>query len=540
MVDRIEADVLVAGGGMGGVMAAERARLTGARVVLLTAIPGASIRMAGFATALGEGPDDRPEHLFNDIYLGGGFVNNPRLLAAVVERIPQETRFFEGLGIPFVRQSDAPGALLARRQASGVSRPRAVYSTEMVGDQILKVLLERLRSADSPPVSVLENAFLVDLDVAGGEVRGGTVHLRSDRRWVHVAAPAVVLATGGCGRLYRKTTNFRGSTGMGYAMALEAGADLVDMEFVSFEPTVSIAPERAFGMELPTMAFSDGARLLNGQGESFISTKPPASKDVMSRAIMREVSEGRGSPAGGVFFDMREMDPDAATSYQQIRRILRVLDVPPGEADIEVAPTQHYLMGGIRTDEHAATGVPGLFAVGEAAGGTHGAHRLATCGGTEVIAMGAIAGEAAARHALEHPARADGASLGEAPELLEPATDDAHTAVVDAIRDALEQGCGVLRNRGDLERTTTTLGSLGETLRRAGRLKTFAGRAALVATAIATTAARREESRGDHFRTDFPQRDDRRWLGNHVCSLEPDGELSVAFHRIGECPDLPD
>ena len=355
---------------------------------------------------------------------------------------------------------------------------------------------------------------------------------------MHVAAPAVVLATGGCGRLYRKTTNFRGSTGMGYAMALEAGADLVDMEFVSFEPTVSIAPERAFGMELPTMAFSDGARLLNGKGESFVSTKPPASKDVMSRAIVREVTEGRGSPAGGAFFDMREMDPDAATSYWQIRRLLRMLEVSPADAAVEVSPAQHYLMGGIRTDEHAATRVPGLFAVGEAAGGTHGAHRLATCGGTEVISMGAIAGEAAAQYSREHRrSEAGGDSPAEAPGLLEPESDDADTLTFDAIRDALEQGCGVLRNGADLERTTSTLRSIHESLSRAGRLKTFVGRGALVATAIATTAARREESRGDHFRTDFPHRDDRRWLGNHVCALGSDGELSVAFHRIGECPD---
>src|SRR3990172_1994814 len=225
MLEQIHTDVLIAGGGMGGFMAAERARLSGARVVLLTGVPGASIRMAGFATALDEGPDDLPEHLFNDMFIGGGFVNNPRMLAAVVGRIGAETRFFEELGVPFVRQSDAADAPLARRQASGVSRPRAAYSTEMVGDQILKLLLERFVAADDPPVVIVENAFLVDIDTADGVARGG---------------------------------------------------------------------------------------LLNSQGESFISTQPPASKDIMSRAIMREVAEGRGTPAGGVYFDMSLMEPAAA------------------------------------------------------------------------------------------------------------------------------------------------------------------------------------------------------------------------------------
>ena len=532
MLEQIHTDVLIAGGGMGGFMAAERARLSGARVVLLTGVPGASIRMAGFATALDEGPDDLPEHLFNDMFIGGGFVNNPRMLAAVVGRIGAETRFFEELGVPFVRQSDAADAPLARRQASGVSRPRAAYSTEMVGDQILKLLLERFVAADDPPVVIVENAFLVDIDTADGVARGGLVYIPSDRHWIHVVSGAVVLATGGCGRLYRKTTNFRGSTGMGYAMALEAGVELVDMEFVSFEPSVAVAPERAANMELPTMAFSDGARLLNSQGESFISTQPPASKDVMSRAIMREVAEGRGTPAGGVYFDMSLMEPDAATSYQQIRRILRVLDTSPAEARIEVGPTQHYMMGGIRTDENAATRVPGLFAVGEVAGGTHGAHRLATCGGTEVIAMGAIAGEGAAVHALEHPSRRPAASFAEAPNLLESEIDPRDAERLETIRGALERGCGVLRNRDDLEGSVAALENTRRDVENDAKTASFVGRASIVATVIATCALRREESRGDHFRTDFPSRDDQRWLGNQLCVIRPDGKLGVWYEGL--------
>ena len=533
MVEQIQADVLVAGGGMGGFMAAERARMAGARVALLTALPGASIRMAGFATALGANVEDQPQNLFNDMYIGGGFVNNPRLLSAIVDRIGRETRFLEELGIPFHRQGEAEDAPLARRQAAGVTRPRAVYTMDMVGDQACKLLLERFQSGGSPHVLVLGNGFLLDLDVRDGGVCGGLAYVRSEERWVHVVAPAVVVATGGAGRLYRRTTNFLGSTGMGYAMALEAGAALVDMEFVSFEPTVAVAPERVAEMELPTMAFADGAALLNAQGEPVISTMPPASKDLMSRAIVREVSEGRGTPGGGVYFDMRNMEPEVATSYLQIRRILRALGLPPGEARVEVAPAQHYLVGGIRTDEDATTRVPGLFAVGEVAGGAHGAHRLATCGGTEVIAMGAIAGEAAARHAQGRNINPGTSIPQEMPDLLEGHVDEADTARLAMIRDAMEAGCGVLRDHGQLEQTLSTLGSIREELERVDRMKSFLGRSVLVASAIAMSALMRKESRGDHFRTDFPHRDDLRWFGNLVTTLESDGALDASFERIG-------
>jgi succinate dehydrogenase/fumarate reductase flavoprotein subunit len=404
----------------------------------------------------------------------------------------------------------------------------------MVGEDAGRRLTERLRAAGAPPVWLLDRTFLLDLDCRDGEIRGALAYVRPEKRWVHLQAPAVVLATGGAGRLYGKTTNFAGSTGMGYALALEAGAPLVDMEFVSFEPTVAVGPPSIAEMEVPTMAFSEGARLLNGRGDPFMTTMPPPSKDVMSRAMLREIIEGRGTPYGGVYYDLREMAPETAMSYTQIRRVLKALNVPPGAARIEVAPTQHYVMGGVRTDESAATDVPGLFAVGEVAGGAHGAHRLATCGGTEVIAMGAIAGECAARYAAGKSTKAEGAGLAQAHDLLEDAMDAADAARLGQIRSALEEGCGALRDRERLERAAAVLGRIREDLQRRGRMKTFAGRAVLVGSAVALSALRRTESRGDHFRTDFPYRDDCRWLGNLDVTLRPDAAgLDLSFRQAG-------
>ena len=396
-MEEIRTDVLVAGGGMAGLMAATRAHLAGARVVLLTGTAGASVRMAGFSTALGDAPEDRPDALFNDMFIAGGFLNQPALLAAIVERIGPETRFFEQLGVPFHRIQGK----LARRQAAGVSWPRAVFTLDMVGVDAGRLLIRRLESSPTPEARILRGGFLLDLDVEDGAVCGGLVHLHPTGEWVHVRAPAVVLASGGAGQLFQKTTNFPGTQGIGYALALEAGAGLVDMEFVSYEPTVAVAPAAVAGMELPTMAFSEGARLLNGRGEEFLRTAPPPSKDVMSRAMLREVHEGRGTPSGAIYYDLRAMALEAAQGYAQIRRVLKTLDLPSRSAQVEVMPTQHFLMGGIATDDGAAAEIPGFYAAGEVAGGAHGAHRLATCGGTEVIVMGAIAGESAARYARD-------------------------------------------------------------------------------------------------------------------------------------------
>lgn len=530
MLEEIQTDVLVAGGGMAGLMAATRAYLAGARVVLLTGAVGASVRMAGFSTALFDAPEDRPEALFNDMFIAGGFLNNPALLAAIVDRIGPETRFFEALGVPFHRKDGK----LARRQAAGVSWPRAVFTLDMVGVDAGKLLIQRLRAAEEPAVRILNGGFLLDLDMQDGVVAGGLVHLHPEEKWVHVQAPAVVLATGGAGQLFQKTTNFPGTQGIGYALALEAGAPLVDMEFVSYEPTVAVAPEKIAGMELPTMAFSEGVRLLDGRGEEFLRTAPPPSKDVMSRAMLREVREGRGTQHGAIYYDLRDMSPEAALGYSQIRQVLKALDVPSRVAQIEVMPTQHFLMGGVATDEFGAAEVPGLYAAGEVAGGAHGAHRLATCGGTEVIAMGAIAGESAAQYVCGRKRFAGERRAVPRSELLQAAMNATEQARVARIRGALERGCGALRDEGGLRASLSELNTLRDELKSEGPLRTFVGRAVLVALSIASSALARTESRGDHFRTDYPRRHDRRWLGNIRASLGEQGtDVTLSYQRAG-------
>jgi len=524
-MEEIQADVLIAGGGMAGLTAAWRTRCAGARVVLLTGTAGASVQMAGFSTALGEAPDDLPTDLFDDMFLAGGFLNHPALLAAIVARIGPETRALEGLGVPFERENGR----LARRQAAGVSRPRAVFTRDMVGAAAGKLLLSALRSAQ-PPIRVLPEAFLLGIEMCDGAVSGGLVHVRKSEDWLRVAAPAVILATGGAGQLFRSTTNFRGIQGVGYALALEAGASLVDMEFVCYEPTVALAPPAIAGMELPTMAFSQGARLRNGRGEEFLTTSPPLRKDVMTRAMLREVAEGRGTSHGGILYDLRGMRPETAQSYSQIRRVLAALRLSSDAAQIEVMPMQHFLVGGVAVDECGAADVAGLYAAGEVAGGAHGAHRLATCGGTEAIALGAIAGTRAAEYA-RGARRVRGESARACAELLAP-RDARGQARLARIQTALEDGCGPLRNLAALAASRSALERLRDELKGEAVDPTFLGRATLVALSIATAAAARTESRGDHFRTDHPQRDDCRWLGN-LWSRLSGSDLQLSYHRAG-------
>ena len=340
-----------------------------------------------------------------------------------------------------------------------------------------------------------------------------------------------VLASGGAGWLFERTTNFPGTEGTGYALALEAGAELVDMEFVSFEPTVAVAPAAVAGMELPTMAFSEGVRLLNARREEFICTLPPPSKDIMSRAILREVREGRGTETGAVYYDLSEMAPEDAVSYSQIRRALKALNLGSRSAQIEVRPTQHYLMGGIATDAGGGTAVASLYAAGEVAGGA-----------TAPIVWRRVEARTPLRSVRSPASRPRNtptagafswrALRAAAPELLLATMEDRRIwPAWPASGSRLSVGCGAVREGAGLQAAVAQLEATHAEIWADGRLCSWIGRAVVVALAIARSAAARQESRGDHFRIDHPHRDDRRWLGN--LRLRADADAAVRATYLG-------
>ncbi len=528
-MERITADVLIAGGGIAGLMAAARARACGATVALLGGTAGGSARVSSFSTALNSPNGDERDDFFQDITAAGASLNHTGLVAEMVDRIGSETLFLDEIGVPLHRN----GGALARRQAAGSSRPWAVFTMGMVGADICHALLRLLDNDRGPTVHQLPGAFLLDLQFQGRTLLGGVAYSPRHQEWAQVDAPAVVLATGGAGRVFGNTTNPAGAMGIGHALSLEAGAELVDMEFVSFEPFIVAAPTRLRGRDLPTTVLHEGAILRNGLGQQFIDTTQSPAKDVICRAMVREVMEGRGTPAGAVYFDLRGMAPGVISRYVQIKEVMRALEISAADAQFEVMPAQHSVVGGILTDAATSTALPGLFAVGEASGGVHGAHRLATCGATEAIALGAAAGENAARHALSAP-RDRVPEAQPDPALLPGRLTPADRQRLERVRVALDRGCGILRDDGTLEATLSELGKIRDELRQEGRMKSFVGRAALVALAIAKPAAARLESRGDHFRIDAPQKDDLRWLGNHSVGYDVEtGDLSVLFERVG-------
>jgi aspartate oxidase len=520
MPEQASTDVLVAGGGASGLMAAYRARQSGARVMLLTGSGGASSRISSLNCALGYGDNDTPADLARDMLRAGGDVNNRGLLAALTHQIGAEIRHLTTLGVPFVRSDDGR---LARRQATGSSWTRAVYTEQMVGADVCRRVLAEIEGHGAGGVSVVKGGVLADLDVADGQITGALAYDRRRRSHLRVSAGAVVLATGGAGHLFGATTNPRGSQASGYALALEAGAELVDMEFVSFEPFVLSAPPEARGQNLPTTVLRSGARLLNGAEAEFLDTVSAPTKDVICRAMLREIRAGRGTESGSIYFDLRAVAPAVIQQYPHLIKALKARPGRLGPGVLEIFPAQHYMDGGVRIDATLATSVPGLYAVGEVSGGAHGANRLAGAGGLEAVAGGAIAGEAAAEHARGRPRgrRDQWRPAREWP--IQP-----EAAALARIHQALDSGCGILRSGTELEKSVAAIQDSLVPARHTGR-GAPTRRSALVALAVARSALAREDSRGDHFRTDWPGRDDRKWLGNVVVSLRGVADLAVRF-----------
>jgi aspartate oxidase len=521
MPEQASTDVLVAGGGASGLMAAYRAYQSGARVLLLTGSGGASSRISSLNCALGYADNDTPADLVRDMLRAGGDVNNRELLAALTHRIGAEIRHLTALGVPFIRSDDGR---LGRRQATGSSWTRAVYTEQMVGADVCRCVLAEIERDDAGSrVSVVKGGVLVGLDVTDGQITGALAYDRRRRSPLRVSAGAVVLATGGAGHLFGATTNPRGSQASGFALALEAGAELVDMEFVSFEPFVLSAPPEARGQNLPTTVLRSGARLLNGAEAEFLDTASAPTKDVICRAMLHEIRAGRGTESGSIYFDLRAVAPAVIQQYPHLIKALKTRPGRLGPGVLEILPAQHYMDGGVRIDATLATSVPGLYAVGEVSGGAHGANRLAGAGGLEAVAGGAIAGETAAEHARGRPQghRDQHRPAGEWP--IQP-----DAAALARIHQALDSGCGILRSGTELERSVAAIQDSLVMARDAGP-GTPTWRSALVALAVARSALAREDSRGDHFRTDWPGRDDRQWLGNVVVSLRDAGDLAVRF-----------
>jgi L-aspartate oxidase len=503
-------DFLVIGSGIAGLRAAITLASAGDVLVVTKADPGESNTghaQGGIAAALG--PDDSADLHARDTVAAGDGLCLPEAVAVLVGEGPRDVRELIAWGAAFdVDERGDPA--LAREAAHSVRR--VLHARDATGREIARVLWQKV--SGHPRLQVFDDVQAVGLLVRDGACRGAMVAHAGGIQVVE--ASRTLVATGGAGQVFRETTNPAIASGDGIAMAAEAGARVVDLEFVQFHPTVLDAPG-APRFLLSEALRGEGGRLVNEGGDRFVQRYEAAgelaSRDLVSRAIVAE----RRRTGGRVFLSMAHLDaayvhrrfPTIAQACRQAGLDLAVDRIP-------ISPAAHYVMGGIETDLDGRTSIEGLFAAGEAAcTGVHGANRLASNSLLEGLVFGARAAAAMIAPVAPPALFADACETGaaEAPATVVP--DEGH------VRDLVWQAAGIIRRRDELAAAVSTLAGWRAAAQRActaapgDRNRRRLASLATVGLLIARAALRREESRGGHFRADFPQRDDRRW-GRHI------------------------
>jgi succinate dehydrogenase / fumarate reductase, flavoprotein subunit len=541
----VETDVLVIGAGGAGMYAALEAARAGATVILadrsLIGRGGATVMaQMTVAAALGEQTPDHWEHHLSDTLAAGRGLCDERLAALLCEDGPRRLREMDGWKVGWAREDGH----IKQAQAPGHDRPRCAYVDFLsTGPAVSRTLRSQLNAANG--VRRIGDLVIVDIAVRDGEACGATaLHLPTGQA-VTLAAKAVVIATGGLTGLYRRNSASSNMGGDGYALALRAGAELIDMEFVQFFPIGHLAP-RLVGMD-PIMwdpfRYKLGGKLLNAEMREFeqdYATRDNRSdgryvltRDLATYAITREVEAGRGSPAGGAYLSFQHLpESEIRSAFGPVVDRLAANGIDLARHPVEVAPIAHYHMGGVRADETMQTRVPGLYACGEAVGGANGANRLSGNAITEAFVFGACAGRNAAEHALQR-------SMLWSPQTSRPTLDllrsaqrrDAPNlaAVVVELKALMADMVGPFRTeqklRSALEAIERLKGEIGEI--------PFSSAAAfdpvlvdwldlrnmlLVAQSVTVPALARTESRGAHQREDHPGLDDT-WCVNQLVTL---------------------
>ncbi|MDB5591589.1 FAD-binding protein [Enterovirga sp.] len=526
---RLETDVLVIGAGAAGMTAALAAAEAGARVILadrsLVGRSGATIMaQMTVAVALGEEVPDHWEHHFADTIQAGRGLCDAHLAQLVCEHGAREIRRLDGWKVGWARK---PDGTIRQAHAPGHDRPRCVYVDFLsTGPAVAKTLRGRVIRQDG--VTRIGDLCIVDLTVVDGAVTGAVAVSVADGRPVQLQAGAVVLATGGLTRLYRRNSASANMGGDGYALALRAGAELMDMEFVQFFPIGHLAP-RLVGMD-PIMwdpfRYKLGGRLLNAEGRDFMNDygnqeagQYNVTRDRATHAILSEVKAGRGSPAGGAYLSFQHLDE--ATLREAFGPVIDRLaknGIDLGQMPVEVAPIAHYHMGGVRVDNRLETRVRNLFAAGEVVAGANGANRLSGNAITEALVFGREAGREAGRRALGASAATPAPAPAGAFDLVRAARAGGEAELAGAmtrLQAVMADDVGPFRTAAGLERALAAIAELEAEIGdmppgqpgpyNQARLDWFDLRSMLlVAKTVARSALARQESRGAHQRDDHP------------------------------------
>jgi succinate dehydrogenase / fumarate reductase, flavoprotein subunit len=592
-LERHSYDVVVIGAGGAGLRAAIEARLAGKKTAIISKslFGKAHTVMAegGAAAAMGNvNSNDNWMVHFRDTMRGGKFLNNFRMAELHAKEAPDRVWELETYGALFDRTKDGK---ISQRNFGGHEYPRLAHVGDRTGLELIRTLQQKIVSLQQEDfaatgdyesgVKVFAETTISEILLDGDKVAGAFGYYRESGEFVLFEAPAIVLATGGVGKSYKVTSNSWEYTGDGHALALRAGATLINMEFLQFHPTGMVWPPSVKGILVTESVRGDGGILKNSEGKRFMfdyvpdvfraqyaeteeeadrwyedpdhNRRPPEllPRDEVARAINSEIKAGRGTPAGGVYLDIASRrSPDfilkrLPSMHHQFKELA---DVDITKEPMEIGPTCHYVMGGVEVDpDSAGVGgrVVGLFAAGEVSGGMHGSNRLGGNSLSDLLVFGKRAGEHAAGYVdgLAHRPTVAPDDLDAAVETaLAPLTREGGENPYDVWHDlqsVMQDLVGIIRRKAELEESLKLLGDIKE---RAKNLTAPGGRKfnpgwhlaldlrnmLVVSECTAKAALEREESRGGHTREDFPTMDSKWRQVNLVCSLGEGGEVTLA------------
>ena len=545
-MERHDYDVVVIGAGGAGLRAAIAAAETGARTALVckSLLGKAHTVMAegGVAASFGNvAPDDNWRVHFQDTMFGGKYLNNWHMAELHAREAPDRVRELEQWGGVFDR---TPDRKMSQRAFGGHTYKRLVHIGDRTGLELIRTLQDK---AVHSGIDVFMECTITRLLKDGERVCGGVGYWRATGEFVLFAARALILATGGAGKCWRVTSNSWECTGDGHGLAYDAGAELIDMEFVQFHPTGMVWPPGVVGLLVTEAVRGEGGILRNATGERFMERYDPkrlelSTRDVVSRAIFTEVKERRGTPHGGVFLDVSHLGEGTVRTKlpSMYDQFLELAGVDITREPMEVGPTCHYAMGGIRVD--ADTGrstVEGLFAAGECSGGMNGANRLGGNSLSDLLVFGKRTGESAAADAAGAPApqiddaQVAGATAEMTGYLTAPDGEDPYQ-LHEELKNVMQEDAGIYRDEAGLDAALVRIADLkarAASVRATGAPAYNPGwnlcrdlrNMLIVSEAVTRAALLRHESRGAHSRLDFPDYDDYWGEHNIVVRKTPDG-----------------